>query len=225
MSEKPAPYAYRAPAVNPSEAKEHPTFARVLHAGPWMFSTHPHGGTIAFLNDYPDTGQNAAANFELYGEPVDCGDGLLFLPPRAPVSIYDLVHGDRDGADITLACGTKVTIPVATTQHRQFRLRGADRLGKPVTEYGRLAVEIFEAAVAAGQLSEEDPRVWRVLELAFSQRYRVTADMLDHLGLIAREDVDPLLSVIWTGDPKALRPANADAESPSASSASTTTKT
>ncbi len=223
---RPAPYAYWGKNVAPTAAKEHPAFQRIHHAGPWQFATHPEGGTIAFLGDYPEPGQLASGSPDHYGEPVDCGDGLHFLPPKDALTLYDLAFGDRSGEDIVLANGLKVTIPVATSQHRQFRLTARERTGKPITEYGRLALQLFEEAGEDGEggrpkgLQEEDPRVWRLIALGFSQRYRCTADLLDHLEIITREDVDPVLGVIWCGSPKAMSPARDDAGSSSPSSAS-----
>jgi hypothetical protein len=217
-----APFAYHLPGVQSATASEHPAFARLLYAGPWLFCTPPEGGTLAVLNDWPEAGKTARRSLDHYGTPVDCGDGLFFLPPKEPACIYDFAHGDRSGEDLVLACGVKITIPVAVTQHRQFRLTGKERLGKPVTEYGRLATELLEAAMAGGSLDEEDPRVWRLVALAIGQRYRTTPEMIDHLGLIAREDVDPILSVAWFGDSKVLEPARDGARSSSPSSASAT---
>lgn len=218
-----APYGYWIPKVSAPNAKADSRVQRILHVGPWGFVPHPAGGALAVLHDYPDKGQYTSKSPDDYGVPVECDDGLFFLPPKQPLTLYDLAHGERAGVDIVLSCGLKVTIPVAIVQHQQFRLTGKKRIGAPITEYGRLATTLLEEAIAGGEkgLSEQDQRVYRLIELAFGQRYRATSDMLDHLQVIALEDVDPLLGVIWTGDPKALRPANDGAGSPSTSSGPT----
>jgi hypothetical protein len=219
-----APFAYWHPGVQAAVASDHPAFQAILYAGPWLFCTPAEGGTLAVLNDWPEKGKIARRSLDFYGAPVELedGNGLRFLPPKDPVTLHDLAFGDRAGVDLVLASGMKITVPVAMSHHRQFRLTGKQRLGKPVTEYGRLASELMEAAQKDGKLDEEDPRVWRLVAMAIGQRYRSTADMIDHLDLIALEDVDPILGVVWFGDPKALKPATDGASSSSISSDSAT---
>jgi hypothetical protein len=208
-------------ATNPTEAREHASFQRIQFAGPWHYIQHPEGGTFAYLKDWPDAGENAPAAPQFYGAPRICGDGLIYFPPKVPVTLYDLAYSERPGDDMILANGLKVTIPVALVQHQQYRLSDAGGIGKPITEYGKLAAELLDEALAKKQLEETDQRVLRLLCLAFGQRYRpATPELLDDCQVIAREDVDPLLGQIWWGDPKALDPATDGAGSPLPCSAS-----
>ncbi len=216
----PAPFAYRLAGIAPMQAVDSPALQRIRYAGPWLHTTHPAGGTMVYLDAYPEPGQRASSDCDDYGTPIDCGDGVWFLPPKGTLDLYDLAFGDRSGEDIVLASGRKVTIPVAVTQHRQFRLTGKERLGKPITEYGKLATDLLESAIAENKIEDEDPRLWRLIALAFGQRYRSTAEVLDHLAIFTREDIDPLLGVIWYGNPKAISPANDGAGPSSPSSAS-----
>lgn len=216
--------AYWCPGVAPTAAYESPQFARILLAGPWHFVPHPQGGTLAVWADFPAKGQQASRLVDSYAAPVDCGDGLHFLGPKGKVDLYDYARDDRTGTDLRLVCGKTVSIPCAVIQHRQFKAApGAGRrLGGPVTEYGALAVRLLERAEKENVLGEEDPELARLIALAFAQCYRVTPELLDAAHCFALDDVDPLLGVIWWGDPKALSPAPAVAAPDSQSSGSLT---
>jgi len=215
--------AYWAKAVAPQAASESPVFARIQMAGPWLYAAHPEGGTLAYLNHWPEQGQTGPRSPDGYGEARDCGDGLIYLPPKKKTDIWDLGRENRAGVDFKLACGKTVSIPVALVQHRQFRVGpGAkDRLGEPISEYGALAIELLKSAQKDGKLDEEDPRLWRLIALAFSQCYRLTPELLDDTQCFALDDIDPLLGLVWWGDPKALSPAPPVAAQDSESSAST----
>jgi hypothetical protein len=195
--------AYWASEIEPCNAPGHPALERIQTAAPWQYCAHPYGGTLA-------TWAGASRSHEDYAPPVDTLDGLRYLGPRQIPTIYDLARdGGQPGVDVRLACGAIVTIPVATVAHRQLRLGrrvGIEGvIGDPVSSYGRLAVELSRRAAESSGLSYEDDDLHRLLLLALAQRYRVTADLLDDMALIAQEDVDPLLGAIWTGDPKALQ--------------------
>jgi hypothetical protein len=212
-------YAYHHPGIPAIEGPGHPDFARVAHVG-LRFVSHPAGGCLATLRDWPMAGQHGSANPEDYGDPVPCAGVLAFLPPKgkpSPQAVWDYVFGDRAGADVRLACGIVVTVPVALVAFRQFKLTGPERIGAPVTEYGRLASELFDAAKANDGIPLEDPRLARLLALGFAQRYRVTEDLLDWSGALAADDIDALLSAIWTGDPFTLMRARAAAQQQSPS--------
>lgn len=218
--------AYWCKDVAPQVAFEAPVFQRILYAGPWRFVAHPQGGALAIWGDYPAKGQQASTSPDDYGQPRDCGDGLWYYPPKVVPDFWDLARPDRSGIDLKLICGKTVSLQVATTAHRQFKLgRGVkDRLGDPITEYGRLAVKLLEKARAEKFLGEGDPELARLIELAFGQCYRCTPELMDDTSVFAQDDIDPVLGVIWWGDPKALSPADlADApDSPSSESSTST---
>lgn len=219
--------AYHLPKVRPEDAIEHPSAARLLHAGPWLAVPHEHGGTFLYWADFPEKGDRASHLPESYGPPRQTADGLMYYPPKVLPDIWDLASSERAGADVPLACGKTVTVPLALTEHRQFILGEPGGVyGLPVTEYGRLAAELLDVCAEpkpgsdAGGIAHDDPRLHRVLELAIGQRYRVTRELLNDLRVITPEDIDPLLGAIWTGDPKALTPARDGAASGSTSSGS-----
>lgn len=220
--------AYWFPACTPSLESLPPQLDALREAGPWVCSRHPQGGTLATWRDWPEAGQFAPRVPEAYGDPVEVEPGMHYLPPKTaptPATIYDLAKDTPGGVDLTLACGLAITIPCALVAARQFSLSGRGR--GYVNEYGRLAHELLLDAQQPGDdgkprgLDLGDPRVHRLFVLAVGQRYRVTAHLLDDLNLIAVDDVEPLLDVIWSGDPKASRPDGDAGPQPSPSSAST----
>lgn len=191
--------AYWAPDVSPIDAKESPVFAQIQHAGPWEYHGHPAGGTYAVMIGYAD-------KLEDFNDPQELSGGLHYLAPKNMPNLYDLAKpSPGQGVVVQLACGVAVEIPVAVVRYRQLRLSASakNRVGDPVTEYGRLSVALLDRAKVEGGIPHDDPELHRLLILAFSQRYRVTSEMLDDLGIISTEDVEPLLGAIWCGDPKA----------------------
>ena len=196
--------AYWAPDVSPSEAKESPIFAAIQHAGPWQYQGHPSGGTLATM-----IGFNAA--IEDFKEAQSLESGLHYLAPKCMPTLYDLAKPTiGSGVVMQFACGIAAEIPVAVVRFRQLRLSASvrDRVGDPVTEYGRLSVSLLDRAKVERGIPHDDHDLHRLLVLALSQRYRVTAEILDDLGIISTEDVEPMLGIIWCGDPKAGAPAS-----------------
>ena len=196
--------AYYAPEIHPSDAKESPVFASIQHVGAWQYQQHPHGGTLATLIGLSD-------QLDDYTDVRDLKGGLRYLAPRSMPTLYDLAKPTPgSGVVVPLACGLIAEIPVAVVRYRQLRLSASakDRMGDPVTEYGRLSVQLLDRAKREEGLSHESPDLHRLLVLAFSQRYYVTAEMLDDLGILSSDDVEPLLGAIWCGDPKAGAPAS-----------------
>lgn len=211
----PHAFAYLAPSeVASMGCKERPIWKRILCAGDWSFHGLPGHGALAV---WP----GASRRLEAYGDPVDCGDGLMFLPPKGEASIYDYADCDkakRPGVDVHLACGYVVTIPVATRSHVRFALGKVGQSRSPLlTEYGQLACKAMDAFASAEGDGIPDEDMARLVELAFAGRYRMTKDMLDHLDILTQEDVSDILGAIWTGDPKALRPESGGPESNSES--------
>lgn len=206
--------SYWVPGVAPSLAKGHEDFAVIEHAGPWTYSAHPSGGTLA-------TWPGCSLLPDDYRPPRQVSDRLHYLAPLTLPNLYDLARPIGGGCVVTLACGLQVEIPVAIISHRQLRLSpGAERYGDPVTEFGRLAMRLLDQAKLENGLPDSSPDLLRLLTLAFSQRYRVTAELLDDLGIIASEDTDQVLAAVWCGDPKAAAPASDGITSASLTSAS-----
>jgi hypothetical protein len=196
--------AYWAPDVSAAEAKEHPAFASIQHAGPWQYQTHPAGGTYATMIGYDN-------DLALYQEPQELVNCLHYLAPLAMPTLYDLAKpSGAAGVVVQLACGIAIEVPVAVVRFRQLRLSASakNRVGDPVTEYGRLSVSLLDRAKVEGGIPHDDPALHRLIVLAISQRYRVTAEILDDMGIISAEDIEPLLGAIWCGDPKAGAPAS-----------------
>ena len=207
--------AYWAPGVLPADAKGHPIFAEIQHAGPWQYQSHPDGGTLATYHGVP-------GNLDHLAPAREVTDGLRYHAPLVIPHIYDCVKAGSAGVDLTLACGITISIIEATLIHRQMRIgRGAVGLGDPVTEYGRLACRLLEKAKKDGGIPNDSPDLTRLIELAVSQRYRVTSELLDDMGIIAADDIDPILACAWMGDPKALAPATDGAPNASPISGST----
>jgi hypothetical protein len=196
--------AYWLPDVHPSDAKEHPSLAAIQHAGPWQYAGHPLGGTFVTMIGMSD-------QMEDYKQVDPTAGGLQYLPPKAMPTLYDLAKPTPGtGVVVQLACGLVAEIPVAVVRFRQLRLSrsAGERLGDPVTEYGRLSVMLLDRAKVEGGLPHDDEELLRLIILAFSQRYRVTAELFDDLGIFSTEDVEPMLGAIWCGDPKAGAPAS-----------------
>ncbi len=218
--------AYWCKDVAPQVAFEAPVFQRILYAGPWKFVSHPQGGAMAIWGDWPEKGQQCSTSPDAYGEPRDCGDGLWYYPPKVTPDFWDLARGDRTGVDLKLSCGKTISVQVATSQHRQFRISPGpvERLGDPITEYGLKAIQLLEKARKENRLDDEDPDLWRVIALALGQCYRSTPELTDDTRIFARDDIDSILGVIWWGDPKALSPALpvAAPDSPSLESSTST---
>jgi hypothetical protein len=207
--------AYWLPDVAPFSARESPAFSSLLFAGPWQFHGHPAGGSLAVY-------AGAAATLDQYRAPVEVAPGLYYLEPLTLPHVHDLAREDKgDGVEVSLACGITLTIPVALITHRQFRVTGSDRIGDPISEYGRLASRLFDHARTHDGLQLDHPELPRLIALAVGQRYRVTPHLLDSLGIIAAEDVDPILCALWVGDPKPQAPASVGGASASQCSGST----
>lgn len=208
--------AYWAPGVAPCDAPGNPVFAPIQPGGPWSYWSHPAGGTLAVWSDA------ASHTPEGYRAPEDIGGGLHYCGPLELPHLHDLARPVTGGTDVRLACGLTITVPVALVEHRQLRLgnRGP-RVGAPVTEYGRLAAMLRDRAAAEGGVPSDDADLLRLLTLAVAQCYRVTADLLDDLGVLAASDTDSLLGAIWCGDPKALATASAGGANASPASGST----
>jgi hypothetical protein len=198
-------YAYRLLNSGTMDAAEDQRMAAILCGGPWCYSLDGDG----VICTHPGEPRSS----EAYGQPVpvDGVDGLFFLPPMGASSLYDYARPDvHGGVDLRLACGLTVSIPVALVQHRQLLIGGRKPVaGDPVTEYGRLAARLYASASGSDGLQMDDPTLGRLLILALAQHYRVTAHMIDHLGVLSVDDVDPILGAVWCGDPKALAPVSA----------------
>lgn len=198
--------AYWLPQHEPQLEADPPQLAALACAGPWVCSRHPQGGTLATWRDWPEKSQLAPRVPEAYGTPVRIADDCWYLPPRELPDIYDLVKDGPAGVDVALACGKTITVPHALVSARQFALGG--RAVGYVSEYGQLAWELMNHAMqldADGKpvgVALDDPRLARLIALAIGQRYRTTAHLIDDLRLVAHDDIDPLLGVIWNGDPK-----------------------
>jgi hypothetical protein len=171
------------------------------------------------------TSPGSPRSLDAYADPVPVEgvEGLEFLPPLTAGSLYDYAREDvHGGVDVRLACGITVSIPVALTQHRQIRLSGPrPTIGDPVTEYGRLAVKTHRESEEIHGIQQGHPDVGRLLVLAISQHYAVTAHMIDALQVLSVDDILPIMGAVWHGDPKALAPASEGERNASLTSAST----
>ena len=206
-------HAYLLPGVAAGQALESPQIAAIKCGGPWVASATPHGALLT-LADYP-------RSLDAYASPVDIDGGIQWLAPLVQESLYDVARPDvTAGVEVRLACGLLISIPVATIQHRQLLLSGKPRIGPPVTEYGRLAASLYDLVSGPAGLDKDTPEVARFLVLALAQHYKVTAELIDHLGIISVDDVDSILGAAWTGDPKALAPASEGDAKPSITLAS-----
>ncbi len=201
--------AYRIPDVAPAHAADrmragdHPGLARIALAGPWQFSAHPEGGSLATW-----LGSRVPRIDDLC-DAVSCSDGLTYYRPSplpSPMDLAKTLHSS-DEIDVDLVSGVRVSILLARSSPRRLRFTGDSSIGEPLTEYGRLARVVSERLAEADAdhpITTDDADVRRLLLLAIAQRYRVTEELLDDVGWISTADVDPVICAIMGSDPKAF---------------------
>jgi hypothetical protein len=202
-------YAYRAPAVDPMNAKGHPAFAHIKDCGPWAYAPAQQGGTFAYH-------VGASNKPEDYGAPVESINGLTFYPPKSPVNASALARPSASREDVTvvdLACGETIVILPAYLEPRKVLTGG--RVGDPVTRYGLLAREVMSMLTNKEKgLPVTHPDIIALCHAAIAQTYKATSDYVDWAGWVTTGDVDPLLVGIMS----LPKDAPAPAPSPSAQS-------
>lgn len=187
-------FAYLAKNIDAFSAKGHPAFAAVMHAGPWAYSPHQSGGTLAHHVGAPN-------KTSAYGEPIEAASGLLFLPPKEAVEPLALARPSAsrpDAQQIDLACGKSIAILPAYLEPR--RVLSGGRVGDPVTRYGILAREVLSRiSDAAQEITVADAQLIDLCHAAIAITYRVTPDFIDWAGWLTTEDVDPILGAVMSG--------------------------
>jgi len=189
------------------EAGEHPSMMRLLPAGPWQYTPHPQGGTLASWK----TG--SAPALESFAEARECADGLWYLAPKKPATAGDLrrdvtlsvipitLYGDPTNGTL----GLMIDIALATSSPRKLVFSPAGlKTGDYLTEYARLANALREKAHSDKDIYEDDPDLARFVLLALQQTYRVTEEVLTDLCWLSTADFLPILLAAWGRDPKAV---------------------
>lgn len=194
-------FAYWLPAAGvPMEAAEHPSAQRLLPAGPWQYSVHPQGGTLASWKDPA----GRAPRLDDFGPGRPTADGLTYYPPKVPATLGDLLRKSLPpSTPVTLACGQVLPIALAASSPRKlvFNPGGTCSGGDYLTEYARLADELRMRAKVEDVIGGADPLLGRVVLLAIQQSLRATEEVLTDLGLVSSVDFTPIVLAAWGYDP------------------------
>lgn len=206
-------YAYRLPAVGPMDAAEHPSMRRLLPAGPWQYSDHPAGGTLA-------TWKGASVRLEDYAAGRETPDGLTYYAPKGEVSVGDLKRAAPPvSIDVELASGVIVPIGIAMASPRKLLFGiGAFSVGDFSTEYAQKIEELRTVWKDDGDVPLDSPLLFRATLLALQSCLRVTEEALTDLGWVSTSDFAPIVSAALGYDPKkALSAGNGNDSAPAAS--------
>jgi hypothetical protein len=194
-------YAYRLPECTPQQISggkiEHPSGARLNHAGPWQLAAHPHGGSLA-------TWRGAPHHIGAYGEPQECADGLLYYPSKVPLTPEALARPRvPESVTIETHSGVTLAIPIATRSPRRRMFAAASKVGGYIDEYPRLVFSIYDRLVAKEPMPMGDPDLCRMVFLAIAGCYRVTEEAMDQAGWLSTFDDDLIMGAAFGTNPKA----------------------
>jgi hypothetical protein len=168
--------------------------ADIAHVGGWIYIDFTYEGTEGCL--IYQKGFQFKAEFikNCYTEQVN--DNVIFLIHN-DTTLEDLERtGNEKGLLINLQNGYTITVPNALIQSRQFKL-SSKTMGKPLTEYGRLAQDLLTDVEHSNNITVDDDRVIRLVELALNYNYAVTRHVIDFLEIISYDDIDPIISAAW----------------------------
>jgi hypothetical protein len=207
-------FAYWLPtAGHPIDAAEHPSARRLLPAGPWQFSAHPQGGTLASWKDPA----GRAPTLDEFGPGRLTADGLTYYPAKEVPAVAALMRPNLPSATVvTLSSGAAVPIVMAASSPRKlvFAVGGVEP-GDYLTEYASLAEQLREKARAGEKIGYTHPMLGRVVLLALQHSLRATEEVLTDMGIVSTADFLPIVRAAWGYEPDPLPESAGDGPSPS----------
>lgn len=182
------------------DADRDPRTARLRAAWPrWRFGRCADGIIAAPFG----LGDACHLSVSAYGPARTCADGLIWLPPVALPSLYDLAREE---------------IPAEVTEIRLRRLGLASvplglgpvygvgpKRGSPSSEYGALAAALYRIANDKAYVwgDDEEREVERLIFLGFRLCYHLTREIWDELAPYDLDEVGDILQCAWGSHPKA----------------------
>jgi hypothetical protein len=146
--------------------------------------------------------------FEEYSKEGElCEDGLLWFNPLKKVKLEELVKSKPlGGIDVSVSGGFYISIPNALSGSNQFKLskrKMSDKIGNPLNEYGKLALELYSLLNSKTEdgkevsLEYDDPRISRLIVLALQGNFYVTEEVVDYLEFIGVNDINNIITACW----------------------------
>lgn len=143
-----------------------------------------------------------------YAEPVPSKQfkGCLFFPPLEEINIddFELFKDKRDlKIKVSLVNGKELYIVPATMMPRKVIFDFNDDEGtkedvsSPYSlseEYGQLSYKLFQDLENKVNIELTSPLVKKLVMLALQKSYNLPIDVINHIGIISSQDLDPLLS-------------------------------
>lgn len=140
--------------------------------------------------------------------------GNLFFAPEQPISLsdYEVSKSQREWKiKVSLVAGSDLFIIPATLEPKKIVFDFDEEETKEesstyslATEYGRLAYSIFSDFESKKNVSLNDKRVFKLIMMGLSKSYSVPIDLINHLGIVSEQDLDPLLSACLGISPELL---------------------
>lgn len=190
---------YRLPeSLAPQQAAtlEHPALRRLRGRGPWSCAQVPGGVALT---------HHLAASVQAWGPELAGMGGLSYtLPDPMPAFVPAAwIRKGSVGDLVRLRCGHEIPVAPAAADGISIGLDG--QLGGPVSEYGRLAVSLWDrvAALGAGDsIPFSDPDLIALARLACMSCTTLTEELVHAFGLISTGDLGTLFDAA-VGIPKA----------------------
>lgn len=183
----------------------------------WMVQRHPSG--VGALLVYPRL-DGAAVTLDAFGEPRETVDGMTYYPSLEKPTAEFLIRTEKTlppGEWVKTVLG-ELYIGVAYAAPRSLVLlaKGGASGGKHVTEFGRLAHELFDDWTSKDGCPAGDPRPFRVLFLGLRSSYEITEEVGEDLNWLTSADIVPCIDTILGCNPKpsAAEPAGSPSSAP-----------
>ena len=183
-------------------AMSDPRLRRLKAAWPnWKAGVHPSGGCIVAPAGLPG-GSLDVATYDQATE--SCTDGLIWLPPSEPPTLYDLARDDppREITVVRLRRVGPVNVPIGLGP--MFGL--GPKRGQPSSEFGTLAHDLRRRAKDPEHVwdTADELAVERLLFLGLQLSYSLTWEIWCRIAPYDLDEVGVIIDAIWGLDPKAL---------------------
>lgn len=140
--------------------------------------------------------------------------GNLFFGPEfeTKISDYEVApHQKEWKIKVSLVTGHDIFIIPATLEPKKviFDFDEAEAtedtsIYSLATEYGRLAYSIFSDFESKKNVALTDKRVLKFIMMGLCKSYSMPIDLINHLGIVSEQDLDPLLSACLGISPELL---------------------
>jgi hypothetical protein len=154
---------------------------------------------------------------KVYSDPIESKQyrGSLFFPPLDPIKVEDFeVNPDKKEwkIKVDLVSGTTIYVIPATLEPKKIvfdfddtETQTEDSPYSLATEYGTLAYSLFEDSQNKKELVLKDPRIKKLIMLGLQKSYAMPIDLINWLGLISEQDIDPLFAACMGYSPELLK--------------------